>query len=240
VIPRDDVEIKWKVDYQELHTPSAQDLEYGGFATRQYSIALVLQATWELASEWLARERGIVARIASQAADAHEFDLLARKEEEDVTIADPNEGFVGAPDLGMFAACLALCAGGCATAASCRGHPDEHAWSNYPIILLTADRDRARLVEDLARQSGSGLASTGDGRLELWAPSVAEMLQLAELVIGQRKEFDRLPRPRAFGESFAYEDAGESTWPDPDQQSLFWPSLNFAESRKPFTLSASD
>jgi hypothetical protein len=201
VIPRTNVEIKWKVDYRRLRAPSADDLEYGGFATRGYAGVLVVAATWEEASDWLAREREAVARIGAQAEDDREFDELARGEEDAVSIDDPIEGPVSAPDLGMFAACLALCAGGCATAASCRGHPGPNAWATCPTILFTADRRRARIVEEAARVSGCALASGDDGRLDLWAPSIEEVLLFAELLLERRERFEALPLPAALREA---------------------------------------
>jgi hypothetical protein len=57
VLPRSTVDIAWNIDYARLRTPTEEDLEHGGFGSRQYSVALVLDATWELALEELTRER---------------------------------------------------------------------------------------------------------------------------------------------------------------------------------------
>jgi hypothetical protein len=202
MLPRTTVDIAWNIDYAGLRTPTEEDLEYGGFGSRQYSVALVLDATWEQALEELTRERAAVGRIAMEATSAGEFDSLAREEEETLEyIDDPNEGFVTAPDLGMNAACVALCAAGCVTAASCRGHPDPNSWADRPIILMTADQHRARLLEVLARESDCGLASTDDGRLKLWAASLDEMLLFAEVLIAHRQRFEALPLPPALEEA---------------------------------------
>jgi hypothetical protein len=195
LIPRARVEIGWDVDYGALRPPTADDLEYGGFGTRGYAGILVVAATWDQASAWLVHERKAVERIGAEAADDGEFDELARSEEGKVIIDDPMEGPFVAPELGTFAACLALCAGGCATAASCRGHPGPNAWAEAPTILFTADRHRARIVEETARLSGCALASTEDGRLNLWAPSVLEVLALAERLVERRDRFDALRLP---------------------------------------------
>jgi hypothetical protein len=222
VIPRADVELERSVDYRRLRAPSRDDLEGGGFATRQYAGVLVIGANWELASEWLVRERDTLAGIAAQAADEHEFDELAN--EEVVDLMDPDEGPVAAPDLGMFAACLALCAAGCATAASCRGHPGAHAWSKYPVILVTADRRRGRVLEELARKAGCGLASTDDGRLNLWAQSLEEVLRFAELLIEHRERFDALPLSAALREARGEDPppaARRPRRPPPGQSTLF-------------------
>jgi hypothetical protein len=197
VIPRADVEIRWAVDYGILQPPSEDDLAYGGFATRGYSRLLVTAATWGDAAEYLSQERQVVARIAATADDAEAFEELAREEEAEAMLWDPDEGPVAAPDLGTFAACLALCAAGCATAASCRGHPGEHAWSHEPAILLTADASRARLVESIARACGCGLVTTDNAKLRLYAQSIEEVLAFAAQMIERRGAFDAMPLPPA-------------------------------------------
>lgn len=106
---------------------------------------------------------------AADADNAEAFDELAKDEETEATLWDPDEGPATAPDLGMFAVCLALCAAGCATAASCRGHPGADAWSRKLVILFTADVARARLVEEIARAIGCGLATTDNAKLSLRA-----------------------------------------------------------------------
>jgi hypothetical protein len=220
VIPRADVEIVWDVDYTILRPPSVADLTSGGFGTRGYAGSLVAGATWEDAAECLSRERKVVARIEADAEDAEAFDELARDEEAEATVWDREEGPVAAPDLGMFAACLALCAAGCATAASCRGHPGKYAWSREPLLLFTADGARAHLVEEVARATTCGLASTENGRLTLYAQSIEEVLAFAALIIERRADFDALPLPAALAEARGarVEDMPEQV---PGQETLF-------------------
>jgi hypothetical protein len=220
VIPRADVEIIWDVDYAILSPPSADDLAYGGFATRGYAGGLVAGATWDDAAEWLSQEREVVARIGADADDAAAFDELAKGEEAEATLWDPDEGPVAAPDLGMFAACLGLCAAGCATAASCRGHPGKYAWSHEPLILFTADPVRARLVEEVARATGCGLASMNNGRLSLYAQSIEEVLAFAALTIERRADFDALPLPPALAEARGVR-AADAPEQLPGQDTLF-------------------
>jgi hypothetical protein len=196
VIPRSDVALTSEVDLLSLRTPSLDDLENGGFATRSFSFQLVVDATWEEAAELLLREREAVSRVVAVAADEDDFDERAAAEEGDV-IADELEGFVAAPDLGVRAAVTALCAAGCVTAASCRGHPGDHAWATHPVILLTADRRRARILVQICRDAGCGIANAADGRLEIWAPSVYEMLEFAGVLIERRQRFESLALPAA-------------------------------------------
>jgi hypothetical protein len=217
VIPRAEVEIVWDVDYTTLHELCSQDLEYG-FGTRQYASALVIAASWDDARCLLAREKDILDRVASVACDEAEFDRLAHKEESEFFIDDPNEGFVPAPDVGMFAACVGLCAAGCATSASCRGHPGNHAWSDHPVIQFVADATRARIIEAIARGTACGLASAEGGGLILWAQSIAEVVAFTHMLLDRAAEFDAIALPVALREA-----RGVSTEPpsSADQEALF-------------------
>jgi hypothetical protein len=80
MIPRGDVSIEWDVDYGTLYEPSVDNIECGGFGTREYAGALVMEADWSQARDWLVREREALTRIASSAEDDVEFDELAAEE----------------------------------------------------------------------------------------------------------------------------------------------------------------
>ena len=196
MIPRAaDVEVDWAVDYEQLIRLTDEDFEQGGFGTRGYAASIVANASWEGAEELLEQERRVLAKIAKRAADEQEFDRIAS--EEDLGIFDdPMEGVVSL-DFGMLSVCTALGAAGMATAASCRGHPTSSAWSRHPLVLLTADRRRARVLENLARKANCGLGNTENHRLALWAQSIEDMLSLAALLLENRERFDRWPLPAA-------------------------------------------
>lgn len=217
MIPRADVEIVWEVDYATLREPSADDLEYG-CGTRQYASALVIAATWEEAGCLLERDNHALTRVACAATNESEFDRLAHEAESEYCIDDPNEGFVAAPDLGVFAACVGLCAAGCATSASCRGHPGKHAWSDHPVIQLMADPTRARIIEEIAHATRCGLASV-EGRLVLWAQSIEEIVSFAQLLLERGAEFDAIPLPDILREARGLA-MGPSS-PPPGQEPLF-------------------
>lgn len=217
IIPRADVEIVWEVDYATLREPSANDLEYG-CGTRQYASALVIAATWEEARCILERENHALTRVASAATNESEFERLAHEAETEYFIDDPNEGLVAAPDLGMFAACVGLCAAGCATCASCRGHPGEYAWSDHPVIQFMADPIRARIIQEIAQATGCGLASV-EGRLVLWAQSIEETLSFAQLLLERVAEFDATPPPDILREARGLATGPPS--PPPGQDPLF-------------------
>jgi hypothetical protein len=179
---------------------------------------LVTEATWDDARRLLAQEEDILGRVASIASDESEFDQLAHEDESEFFIDDPNEGFVPAPDLGMFAACVGLCAAGCVTSASCRGHPGDHAWSDHPVIQLVADPARARIIEEIARAMGCGLVSADGGGLILWAQSIAEVVTFTQLLLNRAAEFDAIALPHTLNEARGHLALQP---PPPEQETLF-------------------
>lgn len=222
MLPQSDIAVGWDIEFDRLRAASDEDVAYGGFATREYSFQLVVDATWEGAVDLLAQERETVARIVAIAADEAQFDELAKTEEDDVI--DEMEGFVSAPDLGVRAVVTALCASGCVTAASCRGHPGQQAWAPHPVILLTADRERAHVLEEACRGACCGIASTDDGRLKIVAPSIEKTLSLADALIAQRARFETLPLPAALARArgLPTTDSAENRWAvSEDQERLF-------------------
>lgn len=189
-VPRVEVEIRYDVAWDSLLDPT-DDMEILLPLNREYVPELVREASWELAADCLASEREAVGEIARQATDQDSFDEAAIEDDTCTT-------FFGL-DLGVEAACLAHAAAGCVTASSCRGH--SSGWSNFPVIVFIADRHRAALVEEIARTCRCGLQSDPAERtLELWAPSVEEVQQLAETVILRREDFDAIPLPQSVKE----------------------------------------
>jgi hypothetical protein len=162
MLPRADVEVFYSIDYDKLRTPSNDDIEFGAFGTREYSADFLLSAEWDDVTPTLEYERTTIDEVAKRAGSAEEFDELLA-DAEDGVLFDENEGFVRALDLGVTAAALALCAAGCFTFASCRGHVGATAWAEWPLILFLGDTRRARVVERAARSSGCGLANNNGG-----------------------------------------------------------------------------
>lgn len=212
MIPRADTDVSWDIDYASLRAASPLEIE-NGFGTRQYSAELVVYAGWEEAIDRLVEERESLARIAAASPDADTFNELASEEEGEPVFDEILGDLVSGPDVGMESACLALCAAGCVTAASCRGHPGEHAWAPFPTIFLAADDDRARVLDGIARIAGCGLANASDGKLELWAPSLEEIMRFTELVIANREKFERIPLPGALRQARGATGRGSQTPP---------------------------
>jgi hypothetical protein len=206
VIPTVEVEVDWAVDYDRLSRLTDDDLESSPFGTRGFAPSVAIVASWGEAIELLERERAALARIAAAAGDEQEFEQLAS--EEDVIVDDPWEGPVSV-DFGVLSACVALGAAGFATAASCRGHPKPNAWSSHPLLLLTAERRRTRILEELARKTNCGLKSTENHRLALWAQSIEAVLALSEAIVENQKRFDRIPLPAALRRARGIPDRSE-------------------------------
>lgn len=173
-----------EVDLGRLVPPRASDVAYPGWAgiIHEHSPWPWHEASvWALAAQTLAAEKAAMTSIDAQAATADEWD--------DLTF---DESFEGPGDFGLHALLCAPNAAGYVTASSCSGHQD-----GAPQVLLACDPVRAGLLVDLVRSGDCGVENFKSG-LQVWAPSVAEMVSLAEAIIRRREEFDALglPAPR--------------------------------------------
>lgn len=99
----------------------------------------------------------------------------------------------GGLDIGVAGLVYALCTVGCFTAASCRGHVDKHAWSDFPMVRFAARRWRAALLIELAREVGCGFMYERDSLLTTWAPSVLETVAFGNLILDHRADFRKAP-----------------------------------------------
>lgn len=200
-VPRVEVEIRYEVDWKSLSEPTAE-VEINLPLNREYSPELGREATWELAAESLASEREAVSAIADDVTDQDSFD--------DAAFEDDTYTNLYGLDLGVQAACIALSAAGCVTASSCRGHGS--GWSTFPVIVFVSDRQRAALIEEIAREVGCGLQSDQAERtLELWAPSIIEMHGFAEKVLEHRADFEAISLPRSVA-ALRHEADDEEPW----------------------------
>jgi hypothetical protein len=191
-LPRTEVEIYYDLDRDALPTSGVTGLGPGRVLNRDYTSDIIIEASWELAREALDNERAVLGEAAAAASDMVEL--------ENLLVEEPS--YFGL-ELGIEAACIALCAAGCSTAISCRGHDYEGAWARCPMVIFSADAQRAAIVEEIARASGCGLISNKSGDLELWASSVEEMWQFQELLLARRNELDALPDSDALREARA-------------------------------------
>lgn len=100
-------------------------------------------------------------------------------------------------ELGVAGLVYALAHVGCWTAASCRGHPDQTAWSPSPLVYLATDHHRALALEPLvtAARCGFNQQVDGDILLAIEAESLEDFMTLAQLVLAARRSFP-VPRSR--------------------------------------------
>lgn len=203
MIPRSDFHFDAAVPkVATFWTPSTEDLEGDegfGFFRDTWVIADV---TREQARDMLHDEGQLLAVVDASAHDALEFDLMAHaieasdaeelSEKQRARLADRHldvtdtYGALDGLELGVAGLVYALSAIGCYPAASCRGHPGEHAWSVYPVVLMACDEPHARTVAAHAAESGCGL-DIDPARPELLAVtanSVADMRVLAMSLLG--------------------------------------------------------
>lgn len=89
----------------------------------------------------------------------------------------PTEGL----DLGVAGLVHALCATGCRTEASCRGHVGSGAWSERPIVYFAADRDRIAALAPLVARAGCGFGAVG-GAFFIEARSITDTMEPARLI----------------------------------------------------------
>ncbi|WP_409466911.1 hypothetical protein [Amycolatopsis sp. GA6-003] len=94
-------------------------------------------------------------------------------------------------EIGVAGVVYALSAAGFLTAASCRGHTSSNSWSTGPVVFAATDRRHAELLAPIAARSGCGFAwdSSREDLLAIEAPSVSEMLSLANAVLMEVRSF---------------------------------------------------
>jgi hypothetical protein len=154
----------------------------------------------------VAFERDLVAALDALADDQQEFEDLAAAVEHiepddgDVPLLlrdTPVEGIVrpfinddsplGDLEIGVAGLTYALSTVGFRTAASCRAH-GANSWTDSPIVLFGAHKWRAVLLAELAAEAGCGIGQDRD-MLTVYAPSIVNLMSLAEAVLAKRGSF---------------------------------------------------
>lgn len=169
----------------------------------------IVDATIEEAAHYLATERRMAKAIALLARDASHFDLLADTVEggyvgsceqgltprEQTVLGDfawdvPPE--LASLEIGVVGLTYALNAIGMVTAASCRGHTDEGAWSSAPVVAFASTETLAHMLQPLAARSGCTffIDSVRPELLVVCGRSVLDTMKLAEAVIEASGTFD--------------------------------------------------
>ncbi|MCP3758386.1 hypothetical protein [Streptomyces sp. TBY4] len=97
------------------------------------------------------------------------------------------EPVLGSLDIGVAGLSYALTSVGCITAASCRGHLTEHAWSDHPVVFFAAERTTVHWLTSSVRESGCGFAdaSSRGWLIAVEAPSITNFMDLANLIVSR-------------------------------------------------------
>jgi hypothetical protein len=228
--PRTDIELNAELpSTAEFWAPGPDDIDEEGFGYFR-DVWPIVGVPEDEARQMLRKDRVASSFVSELASTEAEFDAIARVLEtgvseyaEDLSAAKraalgpyiaadeddpvPLDGL----DVGVAGLVYALSAAGAYPAASCRGHHQNHSWSDVPVVLFAIDQCRANVLVSLVEDAGCGFVMD-PARPELLvvcSTSIEGTIALAEAVIGKLPEF------RACNES-------NPTPPDPFiQASLF-------------------
>ncbi len=187
--------------------PRREDIDEEGIGCFFRDVWFIGHVGVREARRLISRERVVVETLGQRAKDEQHFDRLARLIEngsaeedqalettdlkmlQDLDVSD--EPTLESLEAGVAGLVYALASVGFVPAASCRGHPAEHAWSESPVVLFAATRHRAEALEPLAQRSGCRFDIDEDrpDLLVLRGSSVVQTMSLAKLVLDERKTF---------------------------------------------------
>jgi len=182
-------------------TPTAVELEEDGAPGDFHDSELVHTDASE-AEEVLVAERIAIEFLDATYPSAREFDDAASAiefEKPDIPSDDAPPFMtelvwygVNGLELGVSGLVHALNAAGIVTSASCRSHNQSHyPWSDYPIVVFAANREKLISLQPLVAASGCGFEIDDVNRAHLIAviaPSVLEMMALGRAVLGSLSE----------------------------------------------------
>lgn len=163
--------------------------------------------TAEEAQEVIDLERNLVAAIDSLATNEDQFDALAAVIEsgDDELLLDNDLGLserilddvltdefmVIGLELGVAGLVHGLAAAGLLTAASCRGHPQSHRWTDVPTVHFVGDQARLTVLSELAAETDCGI--TYEQQLTtIWAPSITSTMAFAQRLVDRSGELDEM------------------------------------------------
>jgi hypothetical protein len=185
VIPRSEIEIVIDVDPALLSPPSTERVITGVACIHGYEPGVFPGATWAAAAETLQAEREELTRLDETCADEVAFDDAAFEAQGELWLS---------LEFGITGVVEALCAAGCPTFASCRGHSEGSGGrSSHPWVLFAADAARLPLLVQIARTAGCGLELDERGLLIVIAPSLVEAIEFGRTLLTKRNAFEAIP-----------------------------------------------
>jgi hypothetical protein len=195
VIPRAETEVWKERPVGQLFLP-AVDAVWGAESFGPFRDTwCVAGATLEDARVVIAAQGAALQLLDTRARGAVEFNELCRALER-------NENGVGFAvlfrglEIGVAGLVMALNALGMPTAASCRGHPDKYAWSEFPVVRFVADRARADCLFEISRRRAEcGFIKESDDTLTLWFRSTDDANTFASHLLSEAERFRELSMP---------------------------------------------
>jgi hypothetical protein len=193
----------------EFWTPEPDDITDEGFGYFR-SVWAIVDISEDEAREMLEKDRAAALFTSGLASTGQEFDAIANVIE--TGAADDVEGISGdmlaalSPyisddeddplpldglEVGVAGLVYTLSAAGIYPAASCRGHPGKHAWSDLPVAIIAVDRCRAHVLTPLVKDAGCGfdIDPARPELLAIYSRSIECTLILAEAVINSLPQF---------------------------------------------------
>lgn len=199
--------------------PKPEDINEDGIGAYFRDTWLIKDVPVREARRLRQKERRIAEVLGHLAANAEDFDRLAYAVEGGYDPDETDEGFhltateqaeldeflsddetagLESLELGVAGLVYALATVRIIPAASCRGHPDDRAWSNVPVVLFATTEYRARALQPLVEATNCRF-NIDPARPELLAVagrSILDTMALADAVLESRHTFVQ-PRPPA-------------------------------------------
>jgi hypothetical protein len=199
--------------------PKAEDINEEG-------IGCLLRETWLIkdvpvreARQLRQDERRIAEVVGNLAASVEDFDRLAHAVEDgydpdtpderfaltateraalDEFVSDDETAVLESLELGVAGLVYALATVRIIPAASCRGHPGDHAWSDVPVVLFATTEYRARALQPLLEATNCrfGIDEARPDLLAVQGRSILDTMALADAILGSRHTFVQPRAPR--------------------------------------------
>jgi hypothetical protein len=155
----------------------------------------VAGATLDDAQVVIAAEEETLQSLDTRARGVAEFNELCRELERNAN-GPGNAVLFRGLEIGVAGLVTVLNALGMPTAASCRGHPDKYAWSEFPVVRFVAERARADCLFEISRRRAEcGFVKESDDTLTMWFRSTDDANMFARHLLSEAGRFQEFSRP---------------------------------------------